>query len=171
MKAKLNMQEVELSWLNPAEYNPRVDLQPGDPEYEKIKTSIETFTYVDPIIANTDGTIIGGHQRYKVLIDLGYTSADVVIVDKDKDEEAALNIALNKISGEWEPSKLAQLIGKIDTSRLNATVTGFDVDQIKAMIGKINIEGDTFFDEQKNKELKSKKMCQCPSCGFEFEIL
>ena len=138
MKAKLNMQEVELSWLKPAEYNPRVDLRPGDPEYEKIRKSIESFTYVDPIIANRDGTIIGGHQRYKVLLDLGYESADVVIVDKDKDEEAALNIALNKISGEWEPSKLAKLIGRIDTSRLDTTVTGFDASEIKKMIGSIN---------------------------------
>lgn len=140
MKAKLNMQEVELSWLKPAEYNPRVDLRPGDPEYEKIRKSIESFTYVDPIIANRDGTIIGGHQRYKVLLDLGYESADVVIVDKDKDEEAALNIALNKISGEWDPSKLAKLIGRIDTSRLDTTVTGFDASEIKKMIGSINTD-------------------------------
>lgn len=104
MKAKLNMREVPLSWLKPAEYNPRKDLKPGDTEYEKIKASIEAFTYVDPIIANIDGTIIGGHQRFKVLCDLGYEFADVVVVDKSKDEEAALNIALNKISGEWEPA-------------------------------------------------------------------
>lgn len=139
MKAELNMKEVELSWLKPADYNPRADLQPGDPEYEKIKRSIESFTYVDPIIANSDGTIIGGHQRLKVLLDLGYTSADVVIVDKDKNEEAALNIALNKISGDWDPDKLAEVIGDIDVSDLDATLTGFDEDEIKELVGKINI--------------------------------
>ena len=139
MKAELNMKEVELSWLKPADYNPRADLQPGDPEYEKIKRSIENFTYVDPIIANSDGTIIGGHQRLKVLLDLGYTSADVVIVDKDKNEEAALNIALNKISGDWNPDKLAEVIGDIDVSDLDATLTGFDEDEIKELVGKINI--------------------------------
>ena len=139
MKAELNMKEIELSWLKPADYNPRADLQPGDPEYEKIKRSIESFTYVDPIIANSDGTIIGGHQRLKVLLDLGYTSADVVIVDKDKNEEAALNIALNKISGDWDPDKLAEVIGDIDVSDLDATLTGFDEDEIKELVGKINI--------------------------------
>lgn len=63
--------------LKPAEYNPRKSLQPGDPEYESLKRSIETFGYVDPIIVNKDGTVIGGHQRLSVLVNLGYTEADV----------------------------------------------------------------------------------------------
>ena len=100
MKAKLNIQEKPLSWLHPAEYNPRVALKPGDEEYEKIKASIENFGFVDPIIAIKDGTIIGGHQRYRILLDLGYDSADVVLVDKTKEEEKLLNIALNKVQGE-----------------------------------------------------------------------
>lgn len=88
--------------LKPAEYNPRKSLQPGDPEYESLKRSIETFGYVDPIIVNKDGTVIGGHQRLSVLVDLGYTEADVAVVDLSKHDEKALNIALNKISGEWD---------------------------------------------------------------------
>ena len=140
MKAKLNFQEKPLSWLKPAEYNPRADLQPGDPEYEKIKNSIGTLDYVDPIIANADGTIISGHQRLKVLMDLGYDSADVVIVDKSKEEEKALNIALNKITGKWDPAKLAEVIGDIDVSGLDATLTGFDDDQIKQMVGSVNTD-------------------------------
>ena len=145
MRAKLNMQEKPLSWLKPAEYNPRVDLKPGDPEYENIKRSIETFTYVDPIIANVDGVIIGGHQRLKVLKDLGYDSADVVIVDKDKDEEKTLNVILNNVKGEWDPKKLAQVIGEIDTSGLDATLTGFNEQQIKKMVGSISMD---WFDRQ-----------------------
>ena len=54
---------------------------------------------MDPIIINQDGTIIGGHQRYNVMKDLGYTEAQVVVVDLDKNNEKALNIALNKITG------------------------------------------------------------------------
>jgi len=148
MNAKLNMQTVPLSWLRPAEYNPRENLKPGDPEYEDIRASIDSFDYVSPIIANKDGTIIGGHQRFTVLKDLGYTEADVVIVDKTKDEEAALNVALNKISGRWDPVKLAQLIGRIDTSGLDATLTGFDSSEIKKMVGAINT--DWFRDRERN---------------------
>ena len=54
--------------LKPAVYNPRVELKPGDEEYEKIKRSIEKFGYSDPIVVNRDLTVIGGHQRLKVML-------------------------------------------------------------------------------------------------------
>ena len=172
MKAKLNLKEKPLKWLKPAEYNPREDLQPGDPEYEKIRASIEAFTYVDPIIANKDGTVIGGHQRLKVLKDMGYETADVVVVDKDKDEEKALNIALNKISGNWDSEKLATVIGEIDTSGLDTTLTGYEEEEIKAIIGEISITGDMDFDEPgTGGGSVNLKQCKCPNCGFEFETI
>lgn len=66
----------------PAEYNPRKDLKPGDEEYEKLKRSIEEFGYVEPVIWNkTTGRVVGGHQRLKVLIDLGITEVDCVVVE------------------------------------------------------------------------------------------
>ena len=43
---------MNISKLNPAEYNPRKDLQPGDAEYEKLKRSMEQFGYVEPVIWN-----------------------------------------------------------------------------------------------------------------------
>jgi ParB-like chromosome segregation protein Spo0J len=50
--------------LMPAEYNPRKDLQSGDPEYEKLKKSILEFDYIDPIIWNErTGRVVGGHLR------------------------------------------------------------------------------------------------------------
>ena len=59
--------------LKPAEYNPRKKLKPGDKEYEKIKNSIEEFGFADPLVVNADMTIIGGHQRLTVAMDLGFT--------------------------------------------------------------------------------------------------
>ena len=146
MKAKIDLQEKPLEWLKPAEYNPRKELQPGDPEYEALKRSIQANSYVDPIITNADGTVIGGHQRLNVLKDLGYTHADVVVVDKNKDEEKVLNIALNNISGEWDEAKLAELIGEIDISGIDATLTGFDYDEIKEMVGTIDLENEAVDD-------------------------
>lgn len=119
MKTTLNLQERLLSELHPADYNPRVALKPGDPEYENIKNSIEAFGYVDPIIVNSDGTIIGGHQRYNVLLDLGYDTTQVVVVDATKEQEKALNIALNKITGEWDEEKLCDLLIELDLSDID----------------------------------------------------
>lgn len=124
--AAIRQERRKIAELNPAEYNPRKKLQPGDEEYERLKRSIATFGYVDPIIINADGTVIGGHQRLTVLIDLGYTEADVAVVDLDKNDEKALNIALNKISGEWDEEKLAAVFAQLDCVGYDLTLTGFE---------------------------------------------
>jgi len=94
----MNIQKISVDKLNPAKYNPRKDLKPGDKEYEKLKRSIEEFGYVEPVIWNQKtGNVVGGHQRLKVLLDLGQTEIDCVIVDLDPQREKALNLALNKI--------------------------------------------------------------------------
>lgn len=63
MQTEMNIEKRRLSDLRPAEYNPRIELKPGDPEYENIRKSIEAFGYVDPIIINADGTIMGGAPK------------------------------------------------------------------------------------------------------------
>lgn len=138
--AAIRIERKRLVDLNPAEYNPRKRLKPGDEEYEKLKRSINTFTYVDPIIINADGTVIGGHQRLFVLRDLGYTEADVSVVNLSKADEKALNIALNKISGEWDEEKLAAIFADLKAAEYDATVTGFEADAISALVGNIQIE-------------------------------
>jgi site-specific DNA-methyltransferase (adenine-specific) len=78
--------------LKPAEYNPRKKLKPGDKEYQKIKDSIAEFGFADPLVVNADMTIIGGHQRLTVAMDLGFTEVPCAVVDIDKTREKALNI-------------------------------------------------------------------------------
>ena len=80
----MNIEKRRIEDLKPADYNPRKQLKPGDAEYEKIKNSLIHFGYVDPIIINTDGTIIGGHQRATVMKDLGTEEAECVVVDCQK---------------------------------------------------------------------------------------
>lgn len=131
----MDIVKINIEELNSAEYNPRKDLQPNDPEYVKLKNSIEHFGYVDPIIVNKNGNIVvGGHQRLKVLRDLGYTEIDVVYVELNKTDEKALNIALNKISGEWDADKLEDLIREISLeSDFDVELTGFTLDEIETM--------------------------------------
>ena len=120
--------------LLPADYNPRKDLKPGDPEYEKLKRSIEQFGYVEPVIWNkTTGRVVGGHQRLKVLLDMGMTEVDCVVVELDAEKEKALNIALNKISGEWDKDKLALLIADLQGTDFDVSLTGFEPEEIDAL--------------------------------------
>lgn len=139
----MRFEKRNVSDLIPAKYNPRKDLKPGDKEYEKIKNSITEFGYVDPIIINSDNTIIGGHQRLKVLRDLGYTEVDCVVIEIDKTKEKALNIALNKISGEWNVELLKDLIDDLKESNFDIEFTGFDPPEL-----------DELFSELHNKDVK-----------------
>ena len=126
MNTQMNLQRIPIEKLKPAKYNPRKDLKPGDPAYEKIKRSLHDFGYVDPVIWNeVTGNIVGGHQRYKVLVNEGATEIDCVVVHiENPQDEKALNIALNKAVGEWEPVALADLLSDLQSSGydLGATV-------------------------------------------------
>lgn len=127
----MNIEKKTLRDLIPAEYNPRKDLKPGDPEYEKLKRSLDEFGYVEPIIWNKQtGRIVGGHQRAKAMMDLGIVEADVVVIDFNEEKEKGLNIALNKISGSWDNEKLALLIIDLQAADFDVSLTGFDPAEI-----------------------------------------
>ena len=99
-----------LAELKPATYNPR---QITTKQYNDLKESIEKFGLVDPIIINQDGTIIGGHQRYKIFKDitdkniLPNISIPCVVLHLSKEEERELNVRLNKNTGEFDMDILA----------------------------------------------------------------
>lgn len=85
--------KMALTELTPAVYNPR---KMSVEAYQGLGKSISKFGMLIPIIWNKrTGNIVGGHQRYRHLIEQGETETDVVVVDLDDNEEVALNIALN----------------------------------------------------------------------------
>jgi len=133
----MEIKTMRLAELQPAEYNPRKDLQPGDPEYDKLYRSIQTFGYVEPIIWNAQtNQVVGGHQRLKVLLDLGVHEEKVVVVDLPPDDERALNIALNKISGDWDMPRLRDVLEGLDIDAYDMTLSGFDTDEIRDIIAQ-----------------------------------
>ena len=88
----METKKISIRELNPACYNPRASLEPGDPDYEKLKQSISRFGHVQPVVWNRrTGNVVGGHQSLKVLEDLGYAEADCVVVDLGEAEEKTLN--------------------------------------------------------------------------------
>jgi DNA modification methylase len=126
---------MKLSELSPAKYNPRKELKPGDPEFEKLKSSIENFGYVELIVVNAanNNTVISGHQRLSVLKSMGKTEAECIIVDMDSDNEKALNVAMNKVSGDWDNEKLALVISDLQGADFDVSLTGFDPAEIDAL--------------------------------------
>lgn len=131
MGACMIIEKKNTADLLPADYNPRKDLKPGDPEYEKLKRSLEQFGYVEPVIWNkTTGRVVGGHQRLKVLIDMDIDQVECVVVEMPEDKEKALNVALNKISGDWDKDKLALLISDLQGADFDVSLTGFEPAEI-----------------------------------------
>lgn len=160
----MNLKKLKIGDLKMATYNPRKELTEKDKEYQKIKNSIIEFGYVTPIIVNSDMTVISGHQRLKVLKDLKYEDIDCIIVKFDKNKEKLLNIALNKISGEWDYQKLEILLNELSKNEIDLSITGFDEKEINKIIKETeetineNVEVDLLdFSDEKFK-------CQCPKC-------
>ncbi len=145
-ESNMNIQKINILKLKPSEYNPRKDLQPEDEEYIKIKNSILEFGYVAPVIINADMTVIGGHQRLKVLKELGYEEIQCIVVDLDKNKEKALNLALNKISGEWDNDKLEAILAELKETDIDMNITGFSNDEIDDILKDIMGSNEDDFD-------------------------
>lgn len=132
----MKIEKIKIIQINPAPYNPRKDLKPGDATYEKLKVSMDTFGYVDPIIWNSrTGNLVGGHQRFKILMAQGADEVEASIVDLPLEQEKTLNLALNKIQGEWDEDKLASLLDEMTKlPDFNIDSIGFDMPEISNIL-------------------------------------
>ena len=156
-------QIFKLDELNPAKYNPRKKLKPGDKEFEKLKKSIQNFGYVELIVVNAanNNTVISGHQRLSVLKHLGETEAECVVVELNENDEKALNIAMNKVTGAWDEQMLADLITDLKEADYDLDYTGFDAPEIDALFSTAydkNVKEDNFDVESELKQPAFSKM-------------
>jgi DNA modification methylase len=105
----LKIQAVAISELKPALYNPR---KISDKAFNDLVESLRRYKMLDPLIVNGSAErkniIIGGHQRYRAAMKLGYKTVPVVYVELDEKSEKHLNLTLNRIGGEWDFELLKQ---------------------------------------------------------------
>ena len=143
MNTTLEIRQVKVKDIHAAEYNPRYM---SEADLKKLKTSMETFGYVDPLVWNeTSGNLVGGHMRLKILIEQGVEEVAVSVVRLSLPHEKALNLALNKIQGEFVEESLSKVLSDLSqTLDFDVTLTGFDVPEIDKIINKPS--GDDDFD-------------------------
>lgn len=112
--------------LKKADYNPR---KISDKDFKQLKKSLSTFQCVEPVVVNQfegrENVIVGGHQRLKAMIDLGWDEVPTIEVYLNQDEEKELNVRLNKNTGEFDLDMLTDLF---DTDKLEQI--GFDIDDL-----------------------------------------
>lgn len=190
----MRIDRIPVSEINPTGVNPRVDLAPTDPEYQQIQRSIDRWSLVEPLVWNVrTKRLVSGHQRLKVLVDRGETEVDVSVVDLDENDEQALGIALNKISGRWDNDQLAEALSKLDASGLDVTLTGFSPDDLGTLVQDVSTlfvpkepdpilasrtvgASDIAAAEARQQERFSGTVSRkvrtvaCPHCGHEFGL-
>ena len=156
----MELKTIAITSLKPFQRNPRAH---PDSAIKKLVKSIETYGWTNPILVNKDMTVVGGHQRLKVLADAGHDKVPCSIVDLDKTKEMALNVALNKITGEWDFPKLNDLLIELDTGGFDMETVGYSEDELKDLLGYV--PGDNKdIDEDAMKDTEN----ECPSCGFKW---
>ena len=110
---RIKLEQIPIENLRGWAKNPRTITEA---ELTRLKKGLEHFGVVDPIITNRHLTIIGGHQRVRALKELGYTGTVPVVRLKrnlSRNDVAELNLALNRISGEWDNEKLAPILQEL----------------------------------------------------------
>lgn len=149
---------MDLKDINPAKYNPRVQLKPGDQEWDALKNSLDRFGVATPLVVNeTTGNLVSGHQRLAVLKQSGETRVEVVLIQMDEDKEKLLNVALNKIEGEWDEEKLKELFDEVDDEDIK--FTGFTEEDIEALYDgeEPDYDEDEEPEEQEEKDSSPKE--------------
>lgn len=113
--------QVKIKDLKPALYNPR---KISDQDFEQLVESVRQYSMVEPLVANSNperhNTVVGGHQRLRAALELGYETVPVVYVNLSEDRERALNLRLNRNTGEFD----LELLKNFDIDELLSV--GFD---------------------------------------------
>ncbi len=153
---------IAVGELVPATYNPR---RISEAELAKVRDSVEEFGMVDPIVVNDDMTVIGGHQRLKAAISLGWETVPCIVLSLSKKDEKRLNIKLNRLGGQFDEELLKDVLMEFDEAELPEL--GFEPLELEKIMGDKDLS-------EANKEvglddLGKPKNVTCPDCGCEFE--
>ena len=180
----IDIEKIKITDLIPSDYNPRIM---SEKESAKLRNSLENFGLVDPIVINLKNNhIIGGHQRFEVLIDqhlednkifdelnlirlgdIGWVFTDTDLKVESDDHEKALNLSLNKIGGEWDTEKLFVILEELEVNNFNIDLTGFDgfdeEIEIKGLLDKME------FSEPENKADSENSKSESEDVEFDEE--
>lgn len=161
MKKKIQIEYMKIEDLTPAPYNPRII---SAEDQKNLEAVLAEYGFVENIVWNeTTGNVIGGNQRLKAALVLGLKEVPVVKVKMTLEREKVLNIALNKISGEWDTPILKDLLQELDTGALDMDMTGFSEQEIEDLMAQFSP-----IDESEVPRLDEIKMVECPKCRYEF---
>jgi DNA modification methylase len=131
------VEHVPIDQLRPDPANPR---RISDAKLEALTRSLREWGFVQPVLARReDNVVIGGHQRLVAARRLGYKTVPVIFLDLSADQARSLNLALNKISGDWDQELLARMLADLKVSDIDLSLTGFGDDEVAKLLKKLEV--------------------------------
>src|SRR6266508_1805664 len=128
----LHSVQVPIDDLHPDPKNPR---KISAEELDRLTRSLREFGFLQPVIArHEDHVVVGGHQRLVAARRLGYKTVPVIFVDLSPEQSHLLNLALNRISGEWDEQLLARMLADLQANAVDLEVSGFGADEINRLL-------------------------------------
>jgi ParB-like nuclease domain len=151
-----NLEILPIKSLKPNPKNPR---EITKEQLYRLEQVIDKFGMIDKPIVNKDWTIIGGHQRIRILKKKKVKSVECWVAEEllTQEEIDHLCIGLNLNQGRWDFDILANQWEPLDLLKW-----GFTEEQL---LGTTKEEEST---EEENNNVKKKKKSTCPVCGHEF---
>lgn len=158
----MKLEKVKISTLIPDPSNARKHDQKN---LDAIKGSLAKFGQQKPLVVDYKNIVIAGNGTLAAAKELGWEEIDIVRTDLKGSELTAYGLADNRTSdmSSFDTESLSKLLDSLRSEDFDLDAIGFD---------------DSFFDNEKTKEIKSGKELdesdfsnfdhQCPKCGFEF---
>jgi len=145
-----NNETRKLKALKDFEKNPR---QISDNQFERLKQSLQNFGYVEPVVIDSDCTIIAGHMRVRALRKINGNKGDIEVrvpnrplTEQEREDYAIIS---NKVRGDWDFDILSDSWDMEHLFNLGFTPADFQLDL-------------ETIEEKKPAEKKAK---ECPHCG------
>jgi DNA adenine methylase len=110
------------------------------PEVQKeaLHRSTERWGFVEPLVVRQGNEVVGGNQRLDEALASNQKEIPIIRIRINDREAKALNLALNKIHGEWDTEKLAPLL--VDLEDLpEISLTGFGIEEIERILSDSQI--------------------------------
>jgi len=147
------LKTMKLADLKPHPKNPRV--HPAD-MLKKLMASIREFGFTNPVLLSEDNMILAGHARCKAAEQLGMTEVPCIVLPLKGSSADAYVIADNKLNelSEWDENKLAELFADLDSAGFDAELTGFDIDEIDALLSPKGCVEDNFDEEKAERQVE-----------------
>lgn len=163
MENSLKVEYVTLENLISPPWNPRYI---SEEEMESLVRSIREFGFVEPLVVRKETMeVLGGNQRLEAARRLGLQEVPVVFVSLPSDAKArALNLALNRISGQWDLAMLSQVLAEIQEEAPDDLIlTGFREEELEELLGEIASTLEEAEDETTEPESEGEKEDTLPA--------